>query len=82
MNHALNNPETKKRALEARKGVAPENNLFVKNIGNTTSRQTAIAAMCAHCMGCNAKHMEPGYKQDIRNCKAVDCPLHGFRPYQ
>ena len=46
------------------------------------TRGQAINAMCAHCMGCNADHMEPGFREAVRECVSVSCPLHPFRPYQ
>lgn len=42
----------------------------------------AIRAMCAHCQGCTADSMEPGFRREIRNCAALDCPLYDYRPYQ
>lgn len=46
------------------------------------TRGQAIKAMCAHCMGCNIDHMEPGFRESVRECAATSCPLHSFRPYQ
>lgn len=46
------------------------------------TRQNAIKAMCAHCMGCTYKEIEPGFRESIRECVSVQCPLHKFRPYQ
>ena len=46
------------------------------------TRGKAIKAMCAHCVGCTPKHLERGFRDDIRNCPATTCPLHQFRPYQ
>jgi len=42
----------------------------------------AIKAMCAHCMGCTREHLEPGFREDIRNCESTKCPLWIYRPYQ
>ena len=68
--------------LNAKRPDAIEHNAYVKNMGNTTSFRKAINAMCAHCMGCTEYHMEPGYKQEIKNCTSTVCPLWHFRPYQ
>lgn len=68
--------------LGAKRAESIENNLYVKNIGNTRSLRTALNAMCAHCMGCNADHMEPNYKKDIKHCTSEGCPLWAFRPYK
>lgn len=46
------------------------------------SRQMAINANCAGCMGCTKDHLEPGFKRFIAECSILDCPLHSFRPYQ
>ncbi len=46
------------------------------------TRQRAIKAMCAHCMGCTKDHIEPGFRECIRNCTAPNCPLYFYRPYQ
>ena len=45
------------------------------------SRAWAIKAMCAHCMGCTADHLEPGFRDLIRECSSNACPLHAHRPY-
>lgn len=42
----------------------------------------SIKAMCAHCMGCTETHLERGFRESIRACKAVHCPLHRNRPYK
>ena len=46
------------------------------------TRGKAIKAMCAHCMGCTRDHIEPGFRECIRNCTSIGCPLHLYRPYQ
>jgi len=60
----------------------PINNPVVRNVGNKTSLRRAVDAMCAHCMGCTADRIEPGFREEIRNCTAPTCPLWHFRPYQ
>jgi hypothetical protein len=75
----------RKLPIGATKGMTLEHNLYAKwaNMSDrTTSMRAAINAMCAHCMGCNAEHMESGYKDDIKNCTSTGCPLHPFRPYK
>ena len=46
------------------------------------TRQRAIKAMCAHCMGCTKDHIEQGFRECVRNCTSVNCPLYFYRPYQ
>ncbi len=59
-----------------------EMNPIVRYQSSKPSRKNAIHAMCASCMGCNETHMEAGFRNDIKNCVSVRCPLHAFRPYQ
>jgi hypothetical protein len=58
-----------------------EQNPFILYEAKPT-RQRAIKAMCAACMGCTKEELEQGFRQDIRDCTSVKCPLHRFRPYQ
>jgi hypothetical protein len=58
------------------------NNPIIAYQKNPTSRAFAIKAMCAHCMGCTANHLEPGFRQSISTCTAPACPLYSFRPYR
>lgn len=67
---------------ESTNGTRPEHNPMVRNLGNKTSLRAAIDAMCAHCMGCSTDEIEPGFRDDIRNCSAPGCPLWNFRPFQ
>lgn len=60
---------------------APEYNPIIK-LQRSPTPGKAIKAMCAHCMGCTADHMEPGFKQAIRACTSNSCPLFAFRPYR
>lgn len=53
-----------------------------KNIDNTTKPKVAIAAFCAHCMGCTLERQEPGWKDSVRECTSTNCPLYNFRPYK
>ena len=46
------------------------------------SLRDAITAFCGHCMGCTEDHMEPGFREQVRNCTAPKCPLYHVRPYQ
>lgn len=50
--------------------------------GKTPSLRNHINAMCAHCMGCTATHIETGFRDAVRACSAPQCPLHPVRPYQ
>ena len=38
------------------------------------SRTAAIKAFCLRCVGY--------IREDVRNCTALKCPLHQYRPYQ
>ncbi len=67
------------------RGMTLQHNLYAKwndKPDKSSSMRAAINAMCAHCMGCSADHMEPGYKEDIKNCTSTACPLWHFRPYK
>lgn len=46
------------------------------------TRKNAINAMCAHCMGCTADHIESGFRKAICDCTSTKCPLFSYRPYQ
>jgi len=60
-----------------------EHNAYKKYMdADHKTRGAAIKAMCAHCMGCNADHMEPGHRALVRECVSTGCPLHNFRPWQ
>lgn len=54
----------------------------ILNLEKKRTRQRAIKAMCAACMGCTRDHIEQGFRECIRNCTSVKCPLHFYRPYQ
>ena len=43
------------------------------------SLRYAINGKCYDCQGAGA---DPGTKEAIRDCEAVDCTLHAVRPYQ
>ena len=53
----------------------------ILNLEKKRTRQRAIKAMCAACMGCTRDHIEQGFRECIRNCTSVNCPLHFYRPY-
>jgi hypothetical protein len=85
-------PAFSKRVSSSPNTNAPVNNPVKRYYVNesTSSRKAAIDAMCASCMGCSASEqgarfddwIEPGFRDQIRNCSAPHCPLHSFRPYQ
>ena len=60
----------------------PENNPIVKWMANPTNRKLAINAKCAECVGCEAHHIEHGFRETIRNCTAIKCPLYHVRPFK
>lgn len=57
-------------------------NPITKALENPKSKVLAIKAMCAHCMGCTADHLEPGWREEVRNCTASKCPLFNHRPFK
>lgn len=61
---------------------APESNPMARFRAGKPTRSAAIKAMCAHCMGCTYEETEPGFRTMIRECTAIGCPLHSFRPFQ
>ena len=61
---------------------APEYNPIRKLADNPSSKAQAIKAMCAHCMGCTADSVEPGFRQSIFACTTTTCPLYSVRPYR
>lgn len=58
----------------------PEHNPVVKL--NPQSLRSSINAKCAQCMGCERDHLEPGFREQIRNCTDKSCALYELRPYQ
>jgi hypothetical protein len=59
-----------------------EHNPITQFKKNPLSRVSAMKAMCARCVGCSDKHLETAYRASISACSCLDCPMHGFRPYQ
>lgn len=45
---------------------------------NPQSKALAIRAFCASCVG----FPESGWREDIRQCTAPNCPLWTHRPYK
>ena len=41
------------------------------------SRNSAIKAFCQYCFG-----FDSNYRDDIRNCTDMSCPLYPYRPYR
>ena len=60
----------------------PEHNPIVRAQSKPKSLRAAIDAMCAACMGCTIEMIEPGFRNEIRNCTSHHCPLWTHRPYQ
>lgn len=60
---------------------APETNPIVK-FRKKPTRGGAIKAFCCQCMGCDDDSLEPGFRADIRDCPAIKCALHQYRPFQ
>lgn len=65
-----------KRAENIRQGIKPLNPIE-KAKQNQKSRVLAITAFCYDCMG-----RERGWRNEVRDCPALECPLFGFRPYK
>ena len=84
----LGRPEAWKSASE--RNDNPVSRFFALLAQGKKSRQAAINAMCAHCMGCTAKEqgfreedwIEPGFRMQIRNCSSQGCSLWEFRPFR
>ena len=57
-----------------------ESNPIRRYLKNPT-RKNAIHAMCAHCVGCDSNHQEPGFRQSISACTVKACPLYRYRPF-
>ena len=70
------------RHLKAKRAQAETINNPIVRAEKTPTRGNAIKAMCAHCFGCTAQHLEPGFRDAIRDCSAPQCPLHPWRPFQ
>jgi hypothetical protein len=81
-------PKTRKKTSE--RNHNPVSRYFGLLAKGYPTRKTAIDAMCAHCMGCTAKeqgfcdgdHIEDGFREQIRSCSSLGCPLRAFRPFQ
>jgi hypothetical protein len=81
-------PKTRKTTSE--RNHNPVSRLFALLAEGKRSPTAAIAAGCAHCMGCTAKEqgqgmkdwIEPGFREQIRNCTSSGCPSWQFRPFQ
>jgi hypothetical protein len=65
-----------------RHSTTSEHNPIIRARSKPTSMRAAIDAMCAQCMGCSEQMIEPGFRNEIRDCSAPHCPLWLHRPYQ
>jgi len=80
----------KARETTSKRNDNPVSRFFKQKAQGKISRKAANDAMCAHCVGCTAKEqgfqqedwIEPGFREQIRNCSSFGCPLRPFRPYQ
>lgn len=81
-------PKTSKTTSE--RNHNPVSRHFVLISEGQRSYKAAVAGKCAECMGCSAKeqghgmedHIEPGFREQIRNCTSYGCTLWEFRPFQ
>lgn len=63
--------------------ITVENNLISKAKAKPDSLKRAIAAFCFTCFGGTENEMpDPGWKNDIKHCPSVKCPLYNHRPYK
>ena len=70
------------KILPETKPSAPEHNPIIRARAKPNSLRAAVNAMCAACMGCTEQMIEPGFRNEIRDCSSRDCPLWAKRPYQ
>lgn len=64
-------------------GRTKETNLIRKAKTKPTSKKLAIFAMCFNCIGGTEEEMpDGGWRKEITNCTANDCPLWTHRPFQ
>lgn len=59
-----------------------EHNPIRKLRNRPESLRMSINAFCAQCMGCTDESIEPGFREQVRNCTAPRCALYAVRPYQ
>ena len=82
--------EPKTRKTTSERNHNPVSRLFTLLAEGKRSPTAAIAAGCAYCMGCTAKAqgrgmedwIEPGFREQIRNCSSFGCPFWEFRPFK
>jgi len=74
--------EAVKKAKEEGTYIPPERNPLLQAKDKPSSKVAAIKAKCAECMGCTEEHIESGWRNMIRDCTSVACPLHSHRPYK
>jgi hypothetical protein len=68
---------------EAGELATPEHNWIKRANKNPGSLKTAIGAFCFHCFGGTEDHLpDPGWKEYIRTCTDIKCPLYPHRPYK
>lgn len=73
----------KRRKLSEGEDLKAQHNLIRKHLANPSSRKLAIDAFCFHCMGGTKEETpDPGWRELIRTCTCLDCPLYLFRPYK
>lgn len=79
--------EWREKLLKGEVETAPKESNPVRRYWNSEEKGEkslvkAIAAMCAHCVGCTREEVEPGFRETIRDCTSTDCPLYSHRPYK
>lgn len=62
--------------------MTAEHNPIIQARERPNSKSYAIKAMCSHCMGCTAEKIEPGFRDEVRNCTSAACPLWPHRPWR
>ena len=60
---------------------SPERNWVRRATADPKSLRLAINAACFQCLGGTEDDMpDPGWREEIRDCKVVTCALHSVRP--
>lgn len=64
--------------------ILPRNyNPIIRAQKQPNSLRLAVDANCFYCIGGTEDEMpDPGWREEVRDCTAMLCPLHPHRPYQ
>jgi hypothetical protein len=64
---------------EENSGVYVKRKSLIEKWEERPTRTTAIHAFCYQCMG-GDEEFNP--RKEIKECRAIECPLHTWRPYK